>query len=113
MSIIAEKMKEKMMAIQKYQSDNHLDFNLSFSDATYEQLENNTVPIFEVNDKKMGKTGFFEIIKKVEEQIFEKKSENEYLVKGKIISGWTGDKWNPVPIYEEYNLTFKCWNYSF
>lgn len=113
MSIVAEKMKEKIEMIKKYQSDNHLDFSLSISDATDEQLKNGTVPIFEANNEKMGKTKFFEMIKKVENKTFEKKTDNEYLVKGKINVGYNGDKWNPQPIYENYGLTFKCWNYSF
>ena len=43
----------------------------------------------------------------------EKKTDNEYLVNGKINVGYNGDKWNPQPIYEDYGLIFKCWNYSF
>lgn len=110
MSIIAERMKKHMNLIKKYQSDNNLDFLLSLNDATEEELKSNAVPIFEVGGKKMGKTEFLKIIEKVEDKVFEKKAENEYTVKGRINAGYTGIKWNPEPIYEDYKLTFKCWN---
>lgn len=113
MSIIAERMKKHMDLIKKYRTDNNIDFPLTVNDATIEQLQNNAVPIFEVGGEKMGKTEFLKIIEKVEDKVFEKKAENEYTVKGRINAGYTGIKWNPEPIYEDYKLTFKCWNYSF
>ena len=38
-------------------------------------------------------------------------SENEYIVTGKKVIGYSGDKWNPMPIYEDCCMEFKCWNY--
>lgn len=111
MGIVSEKIKEKMNLIKKYQEDNNLDFLLSLSDATEEQLKNNTVPIFEVNNTKMGKTAFFGLIESVEYKNIKKVSENEYIVTGKMITGYSGDKWNPEPVYEDYRMDFKCWNY--
>lgn len=55
MSMVFEKMKEEMDLLKKYESDHNFDFSLSISDATRERLKNNTVPYFEVNNKKMGK----------------------------------------------------------
>ena len=109
-----EKLTEFLKLLKKYETDHKLDFSLALNDATIEQLENNAVPYFEVDNKKMGKTEFFDIIGKVEDRVFEQKSENEYLLKGKINIGYTStDKWNPEAIYEDYNLAFKCWNYFF
>lgn len=111
MSIVFDKMKTRMNLIKEYQKNNNLGFSLSLNDATEEQLKNNTVPIFEVDNKKMGKTVFFDLIKKVEHRNIKKISENEYIVNGKINVGYCGDKWNPEPIYKDYCLKFKCWNY--
>ena len=111
MSIVFDKMKTRMNLIKEYQKNNNLGFSLSLNDATEEQLKNNTVPIFEVDNKKMGKTVFFDLIKKVEYRNIKKISENEYIVNGKINVGYSGDKWNPEPIYKDYCLKFKCWNY--
>lgn len=112
MGIVYEKIKAKMNLIKKYQEDNNLDFSLSLNDATEEQLKNNTVPIFEVNNTKMGKTAFFILIKSVEYKNIKKISENEYIVTGKMAIGYTGDKWEE-PIYEDYRMDFKCWNYFY
>ena len=66
MSIVFDKVKTKMNLIKEYQKNNNLNFSLSLNDATEEQLKNNTVPIFEVNNTKMGKTTFFDLIKNIE-----------------------------------------------
>ena len=100
-----------MNLIKEYQKNNNLNFSLSLSDATEEQLKNNTVPIFEVNNTKMGKTTFFDLIKNVEYKNIKNISENEYIVTGKKIIGYSGDKWNPMPVYEDCCMEFKCWNY--
>ena len=113
MGIVSEKLSQKVRQIEMYKIANNLDFFLSPNDATTEELKTNTVPFFEIDNKKMGKSDFFKVIGKVEDKKFEKKSENEYTLKGKINIGYTGDKWNPEPVYKDYNLTFKCWNYSF
>ena len=42
MSIVFDKMKTKMNLIKEYQKNNNLNFSLSLSDATEEQLKNNT-----------------------------------------------------------------------
>ena len=64
-----------------------------------------------VNNTKMGKTAFFGLIENVEHKNIKKISENEYIVTGKMITGYSGDKWNPEPVYEDYCMDFKCWNY--
>ena len=66
MSIVFDKVKTKMNLIKEYQKNNNLNFSLSLNDATEDQLKNNTVPIFEVNNTKMGKTTFFDLIKNIE-----------------------------------------------
>lgn len=111
MSIVFDKVKTKMNLIKEYQKNNNLNFSLSLNDATEEQLKNNTVPIFEVNNTKMGKTAFFDLIKNIEYKNIKNISENEYIVTGKKVIGYSGDKWNPTPIYEDCCMEFKCWNY--
>ena len=113
MGIVSEKMSKHMSLIKEYQKDHDLGFVLSLNDATEEQIKNNTIPIFEVKNKKMGKTEFFELIKKVEDKNFQYNSKDEYILNGKVNVGYDGDKWNPKPIYKEYSLNFKCWNYTF
>lgn len=111
MSIVFDKVKTKMNLIKEYQKNNNLNFSLSLNDATEDQLKNNTVPIFEVNNTKMGKTTFFDLIKNIEYKNIKNISENEYIVTGKKVIGYSGDKWNPMPIYEDCCMEFKCWNY--
>ena len=43
MSIVFDKVKTKMNLIKEYQKNNNLNFSLSLSDATEDQLKNNGI----------------------------------------------------------------------